>query len=705
MRTDAVIGGAVGGPTGAPRPRRLRQGAWAGMLVLGGSFVLMLAANLGFSVMGHEDSSVTDFVLQRKLGTIVWSLAKMLAAHLAVGALLGVLALVVAAGLLGRWPRRPKLASGLLVAMAHTALYLGHIRAYPQVHVETLYARGGALAAFQRFITHTVPDWAFTAAAALAFSLVAVALVRGWLAGFRPPRWGWISAGAAATAMMVPTLMPSGRPGGTAQRPNILVIANDSMRPDRMGVYGYGRPTTPEIDAFAAAAVVFEQAYVPLARTFPSWATLLTGLLPHEHGIRHMFPRPDQRLDRADTLPRFLSGHGYRTVVVGDYAGDIFPRMEAGFERVVAPTFNFSSVIHQRTIQMFPALLPYLDNPVGRLVFPDLRGLAELPQTDSTIDDLLTEIDRGDGRPFFIVAFVSSSHFPYAAPDPYYRQFTDPAYTGSSLYLRYRGLTETPETVRAEAAHVDALFDGTIRHFDTELGRVVRHLEARALLDTTVVVLTADHGELLGEHDTIGHGDHLRGRAANHIPLIVRAPGLQPRRVPGLVRSTDLARTLTGLAGLVPPDGFGGVDLAPLLSGEAETLGLLGYGETGLWFTTGGEEFFQKERLPYPNLLGVGEIREDRDEEICLRPDFEDIVTVAKHRAVWNETRKVIYVPTPRGPVIEAWRVQDGETGAEVPDEAPDPVLLEALQAFLREGGRAEIVGGFALPLRPVAEP
>ena len=561
------------------------------------------------------------------------------------------------------------------------------------MHAETLYHAGGWRAALQRALTHQVPVEVFVVAewALVVALVVALALRhRRWLAGAAVLVGGWLVFG----------LLGVGENGGTPERPNILLVANDSMRPDRLGAYGYERPTSPNLDRLAAESVVFEHAYVPLARTFPSWASMLTGLWPHEHGIRHMFPPPDQRLGDQPTLPRLLAEAGYRTAVVADYAGDIFTRLDAGFESVRAPAFNFRSLVRQRCLQMLPAILPWLENPLGRALFPDAVGLVEYPQTATTMDALLDEIDAGDERPFAIVAFFSTSHFPYASPDPEYRRFTDPAYDGANLYLRFRTPYEDPEALARESGHLGDLFDGTVHHFDAQLARLLAHLERRGLDDRTVLVVTADHGEDLGELGTSGHGDHLRGRWSLQVPLLLRGPGLGPRRVPGLVRTLDLPRTLATLAG-VPSGALGGEELGPLLRGERTDLGLLGFAETGVWFTASGEAFYFADRLTYPDLTSLAEVRADHGHEVCMRPDYEDVVRVAKHRAVWDRERKVIYVPTPDGPRYEGWRLVDGR---EV--EAPvDPKLRAALDEFLRAGGRNALVGGYALPKSPTSPP
>ncbi|MCB9523975.1 MAG: sulfatase [Myxococcales bacterium] len=680
----------------------LRHGVLPGVAVHLLSWVTLLAVNGGFRVMGQEDDGITRLVMERYLWTVVAAVGASLATALTVGAAMGLLVAGIGAGLTGRRPGRGwgrRVAVGVLVY--HLGAWALHMRAFPQVHAETFYGRGGVWATLQRAITHGAPGWLFPGLLAVGVAVPALALAAALVRSRAARRRTLWAAAAVGLAWGGWRLARSGPNGGTPQRPNILIIANDSLRPDHLGLSGYARRTSPNLDRFAAQAVVFDEAYVPLARTFPSWASILTGRFPHEHGVRHMFPRHDERLDGTLTLPRYLAQEGYRTAAVADYAGDIFRRIGAGFETVQAPDFDVPSLIRQRVIQIEPALLPYLHNRLGRWLFPDLVGLVNYPHTGETMDRIGDAVDAGDGRPFFIVGFVSSSHFPYAAADPWYRRYVSPDYEGPNLYQRFRGLAETEEALAADAAHLTDLFDGTVAWFDHEVGRLLERLEASGRLDDTVVIVTADHGEILFEFGTTGHGDHLRGRSAHRVPLLVRDPLLTGRRVPGVVRSVDLARTLALRATGQAPEAFGGADLGPLLRGEQTDLGLLGYGETGLWFTPGGPEFYQHHRLPYPSLTGVAELDPHAPDEISMKPAWEDRVRVAKHRAVWDRTHKVTYMPTPTGVVVQGWRV---EGGTEV--EAPvRPDLKAALDAFLTEGGQARVVRGYALPVAPVAEP
>ncbi len=671
------------------RTEPLLKGALPGALLFLAFCVVQMALNASFELMGQSSDALSDMVLSHYAWPLTRALLILVGAHAGLGALLG----WATYWLLGAPRVRTVLA---VVGGLQLALWARQIHHLPQAHAAFLFDRGGWRADLQILLTHHVPAWVLD----LPLWLAGAAVIYLVLRRIEGKAWGLVAMAAACGlfAFVPPPSAPE------TKRPNVLIIANDSMRPDRMSWAGHERPT-PAIDALAAKAVIFDRASVPIARTFPSWASLLTAQPPHGHGLRHMFPGPQTRLQGVPTVAKSFRDAGYRTAAVADYAGDIFTRLDAGFERVNAPTFDVPSLIRQRCLQMTPGLLPWLRNPLGEWLFPDLRGLPEVPRTGRTFDELIDEIDRPDERPFFIVSFVSASHFPFAAPAPFYKRYADPKYAGPSRYLRYQRLKEEAKVRPEEGAQVQALFDGTLGYFDHHFGRVMAHLKARGLEENTIVVLTADHGENLGEHETIGHGDHLRGSGASRVPLLMRGPKLEPSRIDAVVRSVDLAPTLLAQAGLpplrLPETPWTGRDLSPLIRGERQDLGLLGYAETGLWFTPGGNQFYFGDRMHYPGIVELAAVRHDEGGDIRMRGDYEDRVALAKHRAVWSREAKVIYVPTPEGVRFEGYRIEGTN---ERPSE-PDPSLLAALRAFLRADGQVELVEDYALPIHPVAEP
>src|SRR5262249_40361770 len=154
-------------------------------------------------------------------------------------------------------------------------------------------------------------------------------------------------------------------------------------------------------------------------------------------------------------------------------------------------------------------------------------------------------------------------------------------------------------------------------------------VDSLGLAANTYVVLLADHGEHLHEAGLgMGHGEHLRGDQALRIPFVLRGPGIPAgRRVKALVRDVDLAPTLYARLGVAPAAPVDGVDLSPLLSGKREDLGLEVFAETGIWFVDDGEEFFQRQRIPYPALTELGKL--DDKLEVILHERYRELINVA----------------------------------------------------------------------------
>jgi arylsulfatase A-like enzyme len=307
-------------------------------------------------------------------------------------------------------------------------------------------------------------------------------------------------------------------------------------------------------------------------------------------------------------------------------------------------------------------------------------------------------IDRARDAPFFLTVFFSTAHFPYAAPAPYYRRYAARGYDGPFKYMK-------PPLVgvenQADGAQVRALYDGAVAAVDDALARLLRHLELRGLSNDTIVVLLSDHGENLYDLPGrgMGHGDHLLGEAADHVPVVIVDPvhGLAPRDVEAVTRDVDLAPTLAALAGAVVPKGDG-VDLSALLRGEKATLDLDAFGETEFWFTGEGPGFGPSERLPYPDVLHATDVAADDD--IHLKPEWEEMLVVAKHRAITTSRWRLTYRPTRAG--VE-WRLfdrtADPDQKTDVADKHPEVVtqLKRRLEAWMTSDGRMVMRGGFAV--------
>ncbi|RMG45262.1 MAG: hypothetical protein D6718_08025 [Acidobacteria bacterium] len=314
-------------------------------------------------------------------------------------------------------------------------------------------------------------------------------------------------------------------------RPNILLVSLDTLRADRLGAYGWARPTSPAIDRLAAGGVLFERAEAASNWTLPSHYSLFSGLTPAAHGVLpdlgavrgYLFP--DRRLavrgsGKERMLAEVLEEAGYRTVAV----------TEDGW---VSARFGFD--------QGFEV---YRSARRGGLPFTAEAALAELRF-------------EGANGPWFLFVHTYTTHQPYHAPRRYRTRWADPGHVGFawpaarvpiSDYNRFHtGLfPPAPSDVRA----FRDLYDGQVAWADTLVDRLVRWLADNGLLEQTVVAVVSDHGEEIFERGRFDHGETLY-EEVTRVPLVLYAPGRLPagRRVRGPVSLVDLPATLLEFAG------------------------------------------------------------------------------------------------------------------------------------------------------------
>ena len=665
------------------------------------------------AALGSQAHDVGIFVLKQFSGEIRSLAIAIGAAAIAVGLVLGAIAgmlvqlrQIVARRALLRGPALALRALGVLVVL-HAWLVLDAMARTPQLYADAWYARGGVRRVVEIFATDVLgARGTFWLGVALAIAYLAgpPASWRTW-----PRRIGDLLARRDVrnvAAVVLPLVLlaslwprePEARAWGRVGKPNVIILAADSFRADRLTT-----SVAPHLSALAERGTRFDRAYVSLPRTFPSWVTILTGRHPHHHGIRTMFPRWEDRAKDFDALPERLAKSGYATAVVSDYAGDIFSRINLGFEKTLVPTFDFDQLVRQRAIERQTPLLPVLQSRVGRAIFPVLREMnvaADPNLLESDASRTLVDLSRS-GKPFFLTVFFSTAHFPYAAPAPYYARYTDPNYRGRFKYDKPVGLGGEAPLDAADVKQVRALYDGAITSIDDAASRLIAELDRQGLRDDTIIVVTADHGETLFDNGHgQGHGDHLFGDEGTHVPLVIIDPRKHGGRRDGrVVRDVDLAATLYDLTGVAPPRDLDGISIAPALDGKP-TPDEDAFAETELWM--GDVPALPDElRLPYPNLTRLTEVDTRHHDELVLRKDVEDVTTVARHRMVRDARWKLVYAPTRKGAKYMLWdTIADPAEVHDVAAEHPDVVasLKGALWQWMLEDTRMVERGGFLVP-------
>lgn len=307
---------------------------------------------------------------------------------------------------------------------------------------------------------------------------------------------------------------------------NLLLISIDTLRPDRLGAHGYQRDTSPFLDEIAANGVLFENAYSPGSWTVPGHGSMFTGLYPRVHGLRYSM---SQLKGGVSTLTQMLAARGFASFGVGNIFY-ITNKLGDDFEEFIE-------------------------------VAPSGGGVGATPQIGFLALDWLR---RRDDRPFFMFLHFYDVHTPYA-PLPYYRDSFAGAYEGKAdgspaiLKAHRQGKIELDAT---DAAHLSDLYDAGIRQFDAALSELFASLEAKGILEDTLVILTSDHGEEFLEHGGFLHGRTLHEELVR-IPLILYGAGVpKGLRVFEPVSLVDVVPTALSLLGLEVPPKLDGVDLS-----------------------------------------------------------------------------------------------------------------------------------------------
>jgi arylsulfatase A-like enzyme len=373
---------------------------------------------------------------------------------------------------------------------------------------------------------------------------------------------------------------------------NVLLVSIDTLRADHLGCYGHSAPTSPQLDALAAAGVVFERATSCSPWTTPAHVSLMTSLYPEAHGILD-YPSPGELDPKVATLAEILRAQGWRTAgfTEGGYAKgatglghgfDVFPSWphdDAGF------------IGHE----LDPSRL--LENA----------------------DRALAWLDEHGRERFFLFFHTYEPHFEYRPPHKYLAQVApsldlkeEALKLSLAVHAWNQGRTLSPRQLgvltrhtfqgglrrmrfeRSEAlwatlghfaenawrdsphfgedlAYIGALYDAEIRFADDVVGRIFAKLEKLGVMEETLIVVTSDHGEGLMDHDEMQHGFHLY-RELLDIPLIIRFPGRAHAgaRHPGQVRSIDILPTVLDWIGLPQPATAQGSSLLTLLSDDTQ---------------------------------------------------------------------------------------------------------------------------------------
>ncbi len=312
------------------------------------------------------------------------------------------------------------------------------------------------------------------------------------------------SGEAFLAAWANPVLRGTATPG-----PDLILISIDCLRADHVGAYGYGRETTPVLDAFAKDGVVFEDAVSVSSWTLPTHMSMLTGLLPTEHGLRH----DQKKFSSVPYLPEILARNGYETIGIAS-------------SLLLTPTFGFDEG------------------------FDRYHALVDVPAA-SLVDTAIREMAPADGRSRFLFLHLFDAHWPYQPPPELLTRFGPRPKDISDLLKKVvdRRPPEGPEEVEG----LKDLYDAEIFAIDREIGRLFQALKEAGRYEGALIVVTADHGEGFYEHGFWQHSEVIYSEVTQ-VPLIVKWPGNSRRgRESRVVDQLHLFPTILDAASLETP--------------------------------------------------------------------------------------------------------------------------------------------------------
>jgi arylsulfatase A-like enzyme/Tfp pilus assembly protein PilF len=370
---------------------------------------------------------------------------------------------------------------------------------------------------------------------------------------------------------------------------NVILISIDTCRADYLSCYGYSRKTTPNIDAIADEGTLFENVISPVPLTLPAHCSILTGTIPPYHGVHD---NDDYWLNGSNiTLAEVLRDNGFATAAfVSAFVLDSQFALDQGFD-------TYYDRFEQRS---------------SRLKANERRA----EQTTRLVLDWLD--NHNDGK-FFLFVHYYDPHTDYEPPEPFASKFSDNLYAGEIAYT------------------------------DHYIGRVIEKLKSLGIFDSSLIIITSDHGEMLGEHGEDEHGYFIY-QSALKVPLILKLPGQRRcRRIKNPVGLVDIAPTVCSLLGIAPAGSLQGRDLSVNLRKDsisdekryiyAESLYPTKYGGNSLLGVVADRwKYIQTTR---PELYDLKLDPAESDNLVNLRPDLAGMLREQLQQTLEKNRRSV----------------------------------------------------------------
>tara|TARA_Y100000310_G_scaffold267407_1_gene279385 strand:- start:6799 stop:8124 length:1326 start_codon:yes stop_codon:yes gene_type:complete len=383
---------------------------------------------------------------------------------------------------------------------------------------------------------------------------------------------------------------------------NVIFIVVDALRFDHLGKSGYNRDTSPNIDRIANESAFFTNSITAIPSSTPSVASMMTGLYPHSHGLRFILRH--KLNPKITTLAEILQAHGYRTI------GYDIDSMDSGIEK------GFDE---------FSSLQWRIKNKIKRLIHKK-----EVTRAEELTDFAKSQIKKNKHKKFFLYLHYADLHTPYEPPKPFDEMF-NPGYKGESVFDDWsdkKGDIVFNINLPKEKVHnAIAQYDGLIKFIDMQVSYIIKYIEELKLKDKTSIIITADHGEGLGEHGLSFQHSLCLYEEGIRIPLIIHAPKIQGKKIETQVQTIDIMPTILDILDIPLIEKVDGKSLVPIINeGEDD--------RKYLFAENGKMEFKQNNRTFFPGIKG-------------------------KWRMIRTNEWKLIYIPHPENDIYELYNLKE----------------------------------------------
>lgn len=345
---------------------------------------------------------------------------------------------------------------------------------------------------------------------------------------------------------------------------NVILITLDACRLDHLSFAGYNRDTCPNLSKITGEGTLFLKNYTVIPQSEPAIVSILTGMYPHNHGIRTLGLKKSLNVT---TIQEIFKSYNYKTACMA---------IEQQHNDAIKKGFDEFNLLRWR-----------LNSKAKRTIKKIFDRGKNFGVSEIITDNAINWVKKNKTKKFFLYMHYMELHWPYSPPSPYDHIF-DPDYKGKHTFndlgngrLKKGDLVYNNELSEEERNHAIAHYDGGILYMDSQIGRFVDFLKADGIWDNSIIVIVGDHGEHFGENNLYYHHVSSVYEPALRVPLFIKAPNIGSKKISALTQSIDIMPTVLDLLKIPLINYIDGKNLTPIINGKLEKIRDYAFAESG----------------------------------------------------------------------------------------------------------------------------